>query len=56
MNPNKALGEKGDSARIAAKLGAGVLGVDIASNLDAAANGRATDPGLANCTFQDRSG
>lgn len=89
MNPNKALWEKGDFARIAqsmrasgdalvaklevtrglkildlgcgdgttaipaAKLGADVLGVDIASNLVQAGNQRANEFGLKNCTFQE---
>jgi ubiquinone/menaquinone biosynthesis C-methylase UbiE len=89
MNPNKALWEKGDFARIAqsmresgealvnslgiskgvkvldlgcgdgttalpeAKLGADVLGVDIASNLVAAGNKRAKEQGLTNCKFQE---
>src|SRR6267142_3856602 len=89
MNPNKALWEKGDFARIAetmresgealveklditkglkvldlgcgdgttaipaAKRGADVLGVDIASNLVAAGNKRAKDLGLANCRFHE---
>jgi SAM-dependent methyltransferase len=89
MNPNKALWEKGDFARIAetmresgealvaglgitsgmkvldlgcgdgttalpeARLGADVLGVDIASNLVAAANRRARQEGLTNCRFQE---
>jgi ubiquinone/menaquinone biosynthesis C-methylase UbiE len=89
MNPNKALWEKGDFARIAetmresgealvrglgittglrvldlgcgdemtalpaARLGADVLGVDIASNLVEAGNKRAKDEGLTNCKFQE---
>src|SRR6267142_481412 len=89
MNPNKALWEKGDFARIAetmresgealveklgitkglkvldlgcgdgttaipaAKRGAEVLGVDIASNLVAAGNKRAKALGLANCRFHE---
>jgi ubiquinone/menaquinone biosynthesis C-methylase UbiE len=89
MNPNKALWEKGDFARIAesmrtsgealvktlgikkglkvldlgcgdgttalpeAQLGADVLGVDIASNLVAAARRRASEHGLSNCKFQE---
>jgi ubiquinone/menaquinone biosynthesis C-methylase UbiE len=59
-NPNKALWEKGDFTRLAetmrdsgAKLGATVLGVDIASNLVAAGNRRAKEEGLTNCTFQE---
>jgi SAM-dependent methyltransferase len=89
MNPNKALWEKGDFARIAesmresgedlvrkigvakgmkvldlgcgdgttalpeARLGADVLGVDIAANLVEAGNKRAKAEGLANCRFQE---
>src|SRR6201988_4360187 len=89
MNPNKALGEKGDFTRLAAnmresgealvqrigiskgmkvldlgcgdgttavpaaKLGADVLGVDIASNVVAAGNKRANELGLTNCRFQE---
>ena len=89
MNPNKALWEKGDFTRIAARmresgeavvaglgitaglkvldlgcgdgttalpaarLGADVLGVDIASNLVEAGNRRAQEKGLANCRFQE---
>ena len=89
MNPNKALWEKGDFARIAegmrdsgealvadigiepgmnvldlgcgdgttalpaARLGADVLGVDIASNLVAEGNRRAQAEGLDNCRFQE---
>src|SRR5687768_8545704 len=88
-NPNKALWEKGDFARIAAtmresgeafvqrigvkpgmkvldlgcgdgttalpaaKLGADVTGIDIASNLVEAGNRRAAEAGLTNCHFQD---
>ena len=37
----------------AAKLGAHVLGVDIAGNLVEAGNRRAREHGLANCTFQE---
>src|SRR5213079_3361486 len=37
----------------AAKLGADVLGVDIASNLVAAGNRRAQETGLSNCRFQE---
>src|SRR5260370_4151395 len=37
----------------AARLGADVLGVDIASNLVAAGNKRAKEHGLANCRFQE---
>jgi SAM-dependent methyltransferase len=36
-----------------AKLGADVLGVDIAANLVNAGNGRAKEAGLANCKFQE---
>jgi SAM-dependent methyltransferase len=43
----------GTTALPAAKLGANVLGVDIASNLVAAGNARAQQLGLANCTFQE---
>src|SRR6266516_4814547 len=89
LNPNKALWEKGDFARIAdtmresgealvrqlgitkglrvldlgcgdgttaipaAKLGAEVLGVDIAQNLVEAGNRRAREQGLTNCRFQE---
>src|SRR5437660_7461374 len=89
VNPNKALWEKGDFARIAdtmresgealvrqlgitkglrvldlvcgvrtdanpaAKLGADVLGVDIARNLVEAGNRRAREQGLTNCRFQE---
>jgi SAM-dependent methyltransferase len=89
MNPNKALWEKGDFARIAesmresgeafvltlgitdgikildlgcgdgttalpaARLGADVLGVDIARNLVEAGNARARSLGLSNCRFQE---
>jgi SAM-dependent methyltransferase len=42
----------GTTAIPAAKRGADVLGVDIASNLVAAGNKRAKELGLANCTFQ----
>ena len=88
-NPNKALWEKGDFARVAetmrasgealvarlgvttglkvldlgcgegttalpeARLGADVLGVDIASNLVAAGTRRAEAEGLTNCRFQE---
>jgi ubiquinone/menaquinone biosynthesis C-methylase UbiE len=41
----------GTTAIPAAKLGADVLGVDIASNLVAAGNKRASELGLANCRF-----
>src|SRR5678810_434894 len=89
MNPNKALGEKGDVTRIAgalresgealvaqlgiakgmavmdlgcgdgttalpeARLGADVLGVDIARNLVEAGNRRAAEHGLNNLKFQE---
>ena len=43
----------GTTALPAAKLGANVLGVDIASNLVAAGNKRAQEHGLANCRFQE---
>ena len=43
----------GTTAIPAAKLGADVLGVDIASNLVAAGNKRARELGLANCRFQE---
>src|SRR3954467_12700972 len=43
----------GTTAIPAAKLGAEVLGVDIASNLVAAGNKRAKELGLANCGFQE---
>lgn len=43
----------GTTAIPEAKLGAIVLGVDIASNLVAAGNDRAKDEGLANCVFQE---
>jgi ubiquinone/menaquinone biosynthesis C-methylase UbiE len=43
----------GTTALPAAKLGADVLGVDIASNLVAAGNHRAKELGLANCKFQE---
>ncbi len=43
----------GTTAIPAAKLGAEVLGVDIASNLVAAGNQRAEELGLANCRFQE---
>src|SRR6266700_2389881 len=64
VNPNKALWEKGDFTRIAAtmresgeavvaKLGADVLGVDIARNLVEAGNRRAAEQGLKNLKFQE---
>ncbi len=43
----------GTTALPAARLGADVLGVDIASNLVAAANRRAQEEGLSNCRFQE---
>ena len=43
----------GTTAIPAAKLGADVLGVDIASKLVAAGNKRAKEHGLANCKFQE---
>ena len=43
----------GTTALPAAKRGADVLGVDIASNLVAAGNRRAKEMGLANCRFQE---
>src|SRR5947209_9733396 len=43
----------GTTALPAAKLGADVLGVDIASNLVAAGNRRAKDMGLVNLRFQE---
>jgi ubiquinone/menaquinone biosynthesis C-methylase UbiE len=43
----------GTTAIPAARLGAQVLGVDIASNLVEAGNRRARDEGLANCRFQE---
>jgi len=43
----------GTTALPAAKLGADVLGVDIASNLVAAGNKRAKEQGLTNCKFQE---
>ena len=43
----------GTTALPAAKLGADVLGVDIARNLVEAGNKRAAENGLANCTFQE---
>ena len=43
----------GTTAIPAAKRGADVLGVDIASNLVAAGNKRARELGLANCRFQE---
>ncbi len=43
----------GTTALPAARLGANVLGVDIASNLVAAGNARAQSLGLTNCKFQE---
>ena len=43
----------GTTALPAAKLGADVLGVDIASNLVEAGNRRAKEMGFANCRFQE---
>src|SRR5881392_544337 len=43
----------GTTALPAARLGADVLGVDIASNLVAAGNARAQSLGLTNCRFQE---
>lgn len=43
----------GTTALPAAKLGAEVLGVDIARNLVEAGNKRAREHGLTNCTFQE---
>jgi SAM-dependent methyltransferase len=43
----------GTTAIPAAKRGAEVLGIDIASNLVAAGNQRAKEQGLANCRFQE---
>ena len=43
----------GTTALPAARLGADVLGVDIASNLVAAGNRRAETEGLPNCRFQE---
>jgi SAM-dependent methyltransferase len=43
----------GTTALPAARLGADVLGVDIASNLVEAGNRRAKEQGLANCKFQE---
>jgi ubiquinone/menaquinone biosynthesis C-methylase UbiE len=43
----------GTTAVPAAKLGADVLGVDIASNLVAAGNARAQSLGLTSCRFQE---
>src|SRR5229473_4792698 len=43
----------GTTALPEAKLGADVLGVDIAGNLVEAGNRRAKEQGLTNCTFQE---
>src|SRR5271154_3770431 len=43
----------GTTALPEARLGADVLGVDIASNLVEAGNRRAKEAGLANCKFQE---
>ena len=43
----------GTTALPAAKLGADVLGVDIAANLVEAGNKRAQEAGLSNCRFQE---
>ncbi len=43
----------GTTAVPAARLGANVLGVDIAKNLVEAGNARARDLGLSNCRFQE---
>ncbi|HEX4710837.1 class I SAM-dependent methyltransferase [Phenylobacterium sp.] len=43
----------GTTALPAARLGADVLGVDVASNLVEAGNRRAQAAGLANCRFQE---
>ena len=43
----------GTTAIPAAKLGADVLGVDIARNLVEAGNKRASEHGLPNCQFQE---
>jgi len=43
----------GTTALPAAKIGAEVLGVDIAQNLVEAGNKRASEEGLANCKFQE---
>jgi SAM-dependent methyltransferase len=43
----------GTTALPEARLGADVLGVDVASNLVAAGNARARAEGLTNCTFQE---
>jgi ubiquinone/menaquinone biosynthesis C-methylase UbiE len=43
----------GTTALPAAKLGADVLGVDIAKNLVEAGSKRAREEGLSNCRFQE---
>src|SRR4026209_1346325 len=43
----------GTTALPEARLGAKVLGVDIARNLVEAGHERAPEPGLTNCTFQE---
>src|SRR5205814_10299833 len=43
----------GTTALPAAKLGAEVLGIDIARNLVEAGNKRAAEQGLTNCRFQE---
>lgn len=43
----------GTTALPAAKLGAEVVGIDIARNLVAAGNRRAAEAGLSNCTFHE---
>src|SRR6187455_2570220 len=43
----------GTTALPEARLGADVLGVDIAQNLVEAGNRRATQEGLTNCKFQE---
>ena len=43
----------GTTALPAARLGADVLGVDIARNLVEAGNRRAQEEGLTNCQFQE---
>jgi SAM-dependent methyltransferase len=43
----------GTTALPAARLGANVLGVDIAANLVAAGNARVRSLGLSNCTFEE---
>src|ERR1051326_634981 len=46
-------GGDGTTALPEARLGADVLGVDIASNLVEAGNRRAKEEGLSNCRFQE---